>query len=253
MNIIRVRDITIGEGTPKVCVPIVGRSREEILRQMEKGKASGADLVEWRADWYEALWEPGCLEGMLDALREGLCNLPLLVTLRSSREGGEQEIGTEQYEEFLMRVIASGSADLLDVELFMGEELLKKICQAAHGRGVRVVASSHDFQKTPLKEEILSRLKRMQEAGADLLKIAVMPSDPGDVLTLLSATWEMHSLYARQPLITMSMGKLGVLSRISGEVFGSALTFGAAEQASAPGQIGVEELRRAHSIIGRKN
>lgn len=253
MNIIRVRNITIGEGTPKVCVPIAGRSREEILRQMKEGKASGADLVEWRADWYAALWEPGCLEEMLDALREGLCNLPLLVTFRSAREGGEQEIGAEKYEEFLMRVLASGGADLLDVELLMGEELLKKICMAAHERGVRVVASSHDFQRTPPKEEILSRLQRMQEAGADLLKIAVMPSDPGDVLTLLTATWEMYSLYARQPLITMSMGKLGVLSRISGEVFGSALTFGTAGQASAPGQIHVEELRRAHSIIGRKN
>ncbi len=250
MNMVRVRDITIGEGAPKICVPIVGRSREEILRQMEEGKASGADLAEWRADWYEALWEPGRLEEMLLDLREGLGNLPLLVTFRTAGEGGEQEIGAEEYEEFLMRALASGKADLLDVELFMGEGLLKGICVKAHERGVRVVASSHDFQKTPPKEEIISRLRRMQEAGADLLKMAAMPLDAGDVLTLLTATWEMRRRFAAQPLITMSMGKLGLISRISGEIFGSAMTFGAAGRGSAPGQIGAEELRRALGILG---
>ncbi len=99
---------------------------------------------------------------------------------------------------------------------------------------------------------MLERLKRMQEAGADLLKIAVMPGDPGDVLTLLSVSWEMKSRYARQPLIAISMGALGAVSRISGEIFGSAMTFGTAGQASAPGQISVEELQEVHRVIGRK-
>lgn len=252
MNIVQVRDVLIGEGAPKVCVPIVGRSREDILRQMKEGKASGADLAEWRADWYADLWEPKALEETLGALREGLGNLPLLATFRTAGEGGEREAAAAEYEEFLMRVLASGSTDLLDVELFMGEDLLKRICREAHGRGVKVVASSHDFQKTPPKEEMVGRLIKMQEAGADLLKIAVMPSDAGDVLTLLSATWEMKSCHAVQPVISMSMGSLGVLSRISGEIFGSALTFGAAGQASAPGQLGVEELRTALGILGRK-
>ena len=84
------------------------------------------------------------------------------------------------------------------------------------------------------------------------MKIAVMPGDPGDVLTLLSVSWEMKSRYARQPLIAISMGALGAVSRISGEIFGSAMTFGTAGQASAPGQISVEELQEVHRVIGRK-
>ena len=252
MNVVQVRNLVFGEGRPKICVPIVGRTREEIRKQMGTAKASGADLAEWRADWYEGTGDPEKLAEILEDLREGLGEFPLLVTFRSAGEGGEQEISAGASETFLWQVLDLGKADLLDVEFFMGEKLLSRVCRKARGQGVKVVASSHDFQKTPPREEMLERLKRMQEAGADLLKIAVMPGDPGDVLTLLSVSWEMKSRYARQPLIAISMGALGAVSRISGEIFGSAMTFGTAGQASAPGQISVEELQEVHRVIGRK-
>lgn len=84
----------------------------------------------------------------------------------------------------------------------------------------------------------------MQLKGADICKIAVMPRNSEDVLTLLEATRKMYENYADRPLITMSMGTLGMISRISGQVFGSAATFGSAGTASAPGQISVSELRK---------
>ena len=249
MNTVQIRDLVLGEGIPKICVPITGRTREEILGRLEEGKASKPDLAEWRADWYEGVQEEEKLQEILTALREELGGLPLVVTFRTRQEGGEQEISEEAYERFLYQVLASGKADLIDVELFMGEELLERISAQAHEKGMFVVASSHDFQKTPEKEELIRRLCRMQELGADLLKIAVMPQNTGDVLTLLSATWEMREKYARQPVITMSMGGTGVISRLSGEVFGSALTFGSAGQASAPGQIEVEKLKEVLQVI----
>ena len=89
----------------------------------------------------------------------------------------------------------------------------------------------------------------MQGLGVDIPKIAVMPKDKQDVLTLLSATEEMSRLYADRPIITMSMAGDGVISRICGEAFGSALTFGAAGQLSAPGQLGVKELRQVLEIL----
>ncbi len=142
-----------------------------------------------------------------------------------------------------------GQADLIDVELFRGEELLRDICREAKARGVKVIASSHDFEKTPAKEEILARLIRMQDCGADLLKLAVMPQDAGDVLTLLSATWEMQEQYAKQPVVTMSMGPKGAVSCLAGEVFGSAMTFGSTGVASAPGQVSVPELKMALEVL----
>ena len=249
MNRVKIRKIVFGEGRPKICVPITGRTREEIALRTAELKAAKPDLAEWRADWYEEVFDRKKLESMLVRLRKELGELPLLVTFRTKEEGGEQSIGAEAYAEFLRTVLASGQADLIDVELFRGEMLLQDICKEAKAQGVKVIASSHDFEKTPAKEEILARLIRMQDCGADLLKLAVMPRDAGDVLTLLSATWEMKEQYAKQPVVTMSMGAKGAVSRLAGEVFGSVMTFGSAGVASAPGQVSVPELKMALEVL----
>lgn len=245
MKTVKIRKLILGEGVPKICVPILGRTREEILLRAREVCAVKPDLAEWRADWYEDVFLAEELLKMLACLREELGELPLLVTFRTKKEGGEQEISKEEYEQFLGRVLDSGAADLIDAELFMGEELLAQTAAAAREKGVKVVASSHDFERTPENEEMIRRLTRMEELGADLLKLAVMPRDAGDVLRLLSITWQMQKSGAEQPLITMAMGGTGAISRMSGELFGSCMTFGAAGQASAPGQMGVEDLREA--------
>ncbi len=249
MNRVKIRKIVFGEGRPKICVPITGRTREEIALRTAELKAAKPDLAEWRADWYEEVFDRKKLESMLVRLRKELGELPLLVTFRTKEEGGEQSIGAEAYAEFLRTVLASGQADLIDVELFRGEMLLRDICEEARKKGIRVIASSHDFEKTPAKEEIIERLTRMQDCGADLLKLAAMPRDAGDVLTLLSATWEMKEQYAKQPVVTMSMGAKGAVSRLAGEVFGSVMTFGSAGVASAPGQVSVPELKMALEVL----
>ena len=155
-------------------------------------------------------------------------------------------MAADAYEALNLAVARSGDADLVDVEIFTGDETVSRIIEGAHAAGVAVIASNHDFDKTPEKDDIIGRLKKMQQMGADLLKIAVMPHSTRDLLTLLDATEEMNRLYAERPVITMSMGGVGVLSRMCGEVFGSALTFGAAGQASAPGQMQVEDL---HTVL----
>lgn len=78
--------------------------------------------------------------------------------------------------------------------------------------------SSHDFKGTPSKEVIIERMTTMQKLGADIPKIAVMPSSPADVLTLLDATYTMYSTYADRPIITMAMAKAGIVSRMAGEI-----------------------------------
>lgn len=249
INKIQIRNVVIGEGMPKICAPIVGRTREEIVLQAKKLRAAGPDLAEWRADWFEKAGEKEELREILELLRVELGELPLLVTFRTRQEGGEQEISLEDYEEFLSEVLASGGADLIDAELFMGDEFLSQIVEKAHKEGVKVIASNHDFEKMPNTGEIVERLCRMQKAGADLLKLAAMPRDPGDVLALLAATWQMKECYAKQPVITMAMGGTGVISRLAGEIFGSAITFGAVGKASAPGQVGAKELREVLSLL----
>lgn len=248
-NIVKVRNLKLGEGIPKICVPLVGKTNEEILEEAKNLKEIKLDLVEWRIDHYENVENIEKCKEILKELREVLGETPILVTFRSKKEGGEREVSTEYYIELNKEISRTGMADLIDVELFTGDREVSEIVNFAHENEVKVVMSNHDFDKTPAKEEIVKRLCKMQELGADLPKIAVMPQTTSDVLTLLCATDEMVTKYADRPIITMSMAGLGVISRIAGETFGSALTFGAAKVASAPGQVSVKELNNVLKLM----
>lgn len=249
MKTVKIRGVEIGAGIPKICVPIVGTAKKEILEQAAALRTVPADMAEWRIDWFENVYDLEALFDVLKDLRAALGDLPLLLTFRSSGEGGEKAIGPEEYAELNIRAARTGLIDLVDVELFTAGGVVRRIIREAHAANVFVVASSHDFDKTPDKEELLRRLRLMQELDADILKIAVMPRCRKDVLTLLAATEEMTSAYADRPVVTMSMTGTGVISRLCGEVFGSAITFGAAGKASAPGQMDAVDLRTALELI----
>ncbi len=251
MNTVKVRNVVLGEGMPKICVPIVGITKEEILNQAKALENIIVDVVEWRVDWFEGVFEIDKVKDVLVDLRNELKEIPLLFTFRTSKEGGEKSIEPKTYVNLNKEVAATGLVDLVDVEAFTGDEEVKEIIKFAHEVNVKVVASNHDFDKTPSKGDIVSRLIKMQDLGADIPKIAVMPKCKLDVLELLEATVIMSEQYANRPIITMSMAGQGVISRLCGEVFGSCLTFGAVNKASAPGQINVEELNKVLTIINR--
>lgn len=246
---VEVRGVRIGEGIPKICVPIVGTTRDEILAAAKSFESVKKDVVEWRADWFEGVFDFAQVEAVMKELRRVLGNTPILFTFRTSNEGGEKAIEPAAYAELNKRAAATGLIDLVDVEAFTGDEVVRDIIESAHESGVVVVASNHDFEKTPEKDEIVRRLRKMQELDADIPKIAVMPQSRKDVLTLLSATEEMASEYADRPIITMSMSATGLISRLCGECFGSALTFGAVGKASAPGQMNASDLSEILNLI----
>lgn len=244
---VKVKDVVIGEGVPKICVPIVASEEQNILAEAEKAEKSMADMVEWRADFWEFCENSQAMEQLLEKLQGILKTKPLLFTIRTYAEGGEFAGTLQEYEKLVCT--AAKTADLVDIEVFMeglSSEALIAECQSY---SCKVVASNHEFHKTPKQEEIVKRLCRMQEIGADILKIAVMPESKKDVLTLLLATEEMVSEYAVKPVVTMSMAGLGAISRVSGEIFGSAVTFGSLEAASAPGQLQLADLRNVLEII----
>lgn len=236
MDIVETAGLRFGEGLPKICIPLTGGGIPALISEIQEVRDLPADLYEWRIDCFFGGYSEG-----LDALGQELAGKPLLCTLRTKGEGGRAELSPEGYEAFLSGLLDRGGFQLLDIELSCGEDRVKRLVEKAHGKGIGVVVSRHDFEKTPPQEEILRTLEQMKELGADLPKMAVMPQAPKDVLTLLSATLRASEKIG--PVITMSMGPLGKLSRVSGQVFGSCLTFGAGQSASAPGQINAEDLR----------
>ncbi len=252
MNPVVVRNVSIGDGMPKICVPIVGKTKEEILMTAKEILNVPADLVEWRVDYFESVFEMQKVVALSAELREMLGDMPILFTFRTKKEGGEKELNTRVYAMLARMMIASGNIDLVDVEVFAEEKEVLSIIETAHKYGIKVVGSNHDFTKTPDKDEIIRRLCYMQSIGVDIPKIAVMPQNKRDVLALLSATEEMVSEYADRPIVTMSMSGIGTVSRIAGEIFGSSITFGALEKASAPGQIRVQELKNILEIVHKE-
>lgn len=248
MNPVVVRNVKIGEGMPKICVPIVGETQDEILQEARAIVGSAADLVEWRVDWFESAFEVEKVKVLAAELRRELGEIPLLFTFRTKAEGGEKEITYEQYAELLHQVADAKLVDMIDVEVYINEDVTKLVAELKE-REVVVVGSNHDFYKTPSKEEIINRLCYMQEIGVDIPKIAVMPRSSKDVLTLLNATEEMVAHHAESPIATMSMAGIGAVSRVAGEIFGSALTFGALKKASAPGQIQADKLKEILEIL----
>ncbi|HIR92876.1 MAG TPA: type I 3-dehydroquinate dehydratase [Candidatus Egerieimonas intestinavium] len=251
MRTVKVRNTVLGEGLPKICVPITGTSEMEIKTQAEAAALAGADLVEWRADYLKPALLNEIMERTFSTIRGILGEIPLIFTVRTSREGGNREISTEDYVKLYKKAAALGQADLIDLEVETlrndGHEpgqVIRQLQQA----GALVLASNHHFEGTPSTEEIVAQLMTMDRDGADLLKEAVMPKSSGDVLALLRAT-EMMKALTEKPVITMSMGRLGMISRMSGEIFGSVMTFGTVGNSSAPGQIPLEELRMALKVL----
>ena len=226
-----IKQTILGRGMPKICAPLVEKDYESLIHQAASFTEQPVDIAEWRADWFDSILEPDTLDQVLPGLESALKDIPLLFTFRTQREGGHLSAPLPAYRSLAEHAICSGHVHLVDLELFSGDDMIRETIDLAHRHQVSVILSNHDFAATPKEEEILRRLHHMEDLGADIAKIAVMPQSAGDVLTLLS------------------MKGTGLISRLSGEVFGSCLTFGSVKEASAPGQIEVGKLKEFLTAI----
>ena len=243
-----IKNCKIGEGSPKIIVPIVASTKEGILAEANNLKTISFDVLEWRIDWYEDVSDVSKINETATQIKDVLKDIPLLITFRTAKEGGQKDIDSLTYKNLMCDICNLKAADLIDVELFTGDDIVTEIISVASKNQIPVIASNHEWHSTPSTEEIINRLQKMRSLGADIAKIAVTPTSKADVLSLLSATEEASRLLDC-PIVTMSMGSTGVVSRLVGESFGSAMTFGAAAKASAPGQINVNQLRTVLDII----
>lgn len=251
---VHVRGAVLSAETPALVVPLVADSAERLVSSAQKALAAGADLVEWRADYWLAAAGPQATGhevcDLLRMLRHSLGEAPLLFTVRTQAEGGLAVVD-DSYAELLAHVIRSGEADMVDVEFRRRDA--QELIRLARAQDVATIASFHDFSATPRVDEMVSLLAGQEAMGASVAKLAVMPHNPEDVAALLTATAQ-RSRTAGIPLMTMSMAGMGAISRIAGHVFGSAATFGSlGQQASAPGQIPVESLRSLRDLMSQIN
>ncbi len=251
MNSIKIKNVEIGTKKPKIALSIVSSKYIDIIEEAKSFRDVNVDIVEWRCDYFEDVSDYDKVEMVLNDLKGILENTLILFTFRTLKEGGNKDISKQKYKKLLKFVVSTKLVDLIDVEMFTGDDLVKDIIKFSNDNGVYVICSNHDFLETPPKEEIISRLIKMQDLGANISKIALMPNDMLDVLELLKATVIMNEKYKEALIVTISMGNEGMCTRFLAEIFGSCITFASLNNSSAPGQMNVKDLEKILNIINK--
>ncbi len=235
----------IGGKIPLICLPIVAGDKAGLLSQAEVLRNLSPDLLEWRLDAFHHPDDVAqCIQALAD-LRSTIGSIPLILTCRIESEGGVQKVSPENRLNLFRSCMQTGMVDLVDIELRNDSSFIRDAFKKADQHDTKIILSFHDFEKTPEEEIIINRLVRAQEMGGHIAKAAVMPKSHNDTLVLLNATLKARTENMQIPMITMSMGELGIMTRIVGGLFGSDITFAKGVDASSPGQIPIERLRRA--------
>lgn len=236
---------------PLICAPLVGATEAQILAELTQIIAKKPDIIEWRADFFSMIANREAVLALAGRIKESAGGLPLIFTIRSTREGGQPiSLNDDEVLALTVAVCEQTTVEYVDCELSRPALFIKRLREAARTGEMKIIGSFHDFLATPSCEKLISKLAEAQELGLDVAKVAVMPHNLEDVLTLLSATLAAKHQLAI-PVITMSMGEFGAVSRLIGGVFGSALSFAVGANASAPGQVPIEDLRAGLGIVDR--
>jgi 3-dehydroquinate dehydratase-1 len=248
MKSIRLHGQPVG-AHPLICTPIVSKTRAALLDELATVVVKRPDLIEWRVDFFDDI---GNTDAVIDAARRiktAAGAIPITFTCRSINEGGERIVLSEaETVKLYVAVCASRGVDIIDYELSNLTSNLERIRKASRDNDVSMIMSYHNFQFTPDPAVLSAKFIDAEQLGADIAKLAVMPRTPEDVLTLLGVTWRASET-SGIPLIGLSMGAIGSLSRMVGGIFGSAVTYAVGKASSAPGMIPIEELRTVLATV----
>jgi len=235
------------KGLNRVIVPVAAATVEAAEQQAKAIAESDADLAEWRADCL-AVPLPGAMLAVIAAsLRDLIAPKPLLFTWRTADEGGQAPVEADAaYAEIVTAVARAHSADLVDIQI--RHPAAATLLGVAKEAGLPVIGSWHEVAATPPVEQIEDALRRAWQMGADIAKVAVTPANQADVIALLTAATRTAGKLPI-PLIAVSMGELGLVSRVFGQRFGSAATFASVGPASAPGQLELSRLKQMWAAL----
>ena len=233
---------------PLVCVPVCETSFADTIATITNLADKGVSMMEWRADYFEELADLERVKALLYNVKEAVAQIPFLVTVRSDTQGGRCKFSKDQIAATLLGIAETHVADFIDVEAFFFEDA-KPLVNDLHEKGALVIASHHDFEKTGDTDLLEQMLSKMNDLDPDMVKLAVMPQSFSDVLSLMEASRSFADQNPMMPVISISMGEEGLLSRIAGEMTGSVITFGTEKEVSAPGQIPRKDLEEILRLI----
>ncbi|HGQ4673965.1 TPA: type I 3-dehydroquinate dehydratase [Streptococcus pneumoniae] len=221
----------------KLIVSVMPRSLEE-AQALDATRYLDADIIEWRADYLpkEAILQ------VAPAIFEKFAGRELVFTLRTRSEGGEIDLSPEEYIHLIKEVAQFYQPDYIDFEYYSYKDVFEEMLDFPN-----LVLSYHNFQETP--ENMMEILSELTILNPKLVKVAVMAHTEQDVLDLMNYTRGFKTLNPEQEYVTISMGKVGKVSRITADVTGSSWSFASLDEISAPGQISLASMKKIREIL----
>ncbi|RZN35663.1 MAG: type I 3-dehydroquinate dehydratase [Methanophagales archaeon ANME-1-THS] len=223
---------------------IVAVMRALSVRDAERAKKNGADMLELRIDLLNDKERDGGKIKEFISMR----HMPLIVTNRRRAEGGSFTGTEEERIALLSSILETAEVDFVDLELSSPPAVRARLVELAQGLQIPIIFSFHDFRGMPPRAELVRIVTSMYEEGGSIAKIAVTPQTLSDALLMLNLTDEI----AREGKLfaAIGMGPIGRHLRVVAPLYGSVLTYGfiEGEEEVAPGQFSVKELR---SILDR--
>lgn len=241
--------MVLGSTQPVIAVPLVGETREAVLKEAEVVKSLNPDLIEVRADYWDFIEDTDKSIAMLKDIKAIMPEVPILLTVRIKAERGHQDVNTEKKFAFYERAIAEKLPTLIDVELAYGPDVIKNFKKKLEGTDIKLVVAYHDLNGTPSSDEIKAIMEREIAAGGDVAKIVVKPNKEEDVLTFLNGTLSFRRDNPDYPIIASGSGDVGRITRLIGGLFGIDLTFASGVKGSNPTQMPVAIVRDANNVI----
>lgn len=214
----------------KIAIPIMQKTTEDIISTANDYIKKGADLLELRID--------GIVDVNSNTIRETIEEIafPIIATNRSKNEGG-YFLGSERERINILKSCCDlDYVKYIDIEFQTDSCFRNYILGKCEDAGVKTIISFHDFEKTPPVDDLLEIVKEEISLG-DIAKIAVMPKDLEDTISVLAIMSRCDNT------IAISMGELGSYTRVMASKFNAPITFATGGDVTAPGQIDIETMK----------
>ena len=221
----------------KIVVPVMPRSLEE-AQAIDISRFHGVDIMEWRAD----VLPKDDIITVAPAIFEKFAGHEIIFTIRTSKEGGQLTLTSEEYVGLIREIDAIYHPDYIDFEYYSHKDVFSQMLDFPN-----LVLSYHNFEEMP--EDIMEIFSELTSLAPRVVKIATMPKTEQEVLDLMNYTRGFKSINPEQEFATMSMGKLGRISRLASDLVGSSWTFASLDQASAPGQVSLNNMKLIHEVL----
>ena len=221
----------------KIVVPVMPRSLEE-AQAIDISRFHGVDIIEWRAD----VLPKDDIITVAPAIFEKFAGHEIIFTIRTSKEGGQLTLTSEEYVGLIREIDAIYHPDYIDFEYYSHKDVFSQMLDFPN-----LVLSYHNFEEMP--EDIMEIFSELTSLAPRVVKIATMPKTEREVLDLMNYTRGFKSINPEQEFATMSMGKLGRISRLASDLVGSSWTFASLDQASAPGQVSLNNMKLIQEVL----